>query len=366
MPVSVKVSVIVPVYKVDTYLRRCLDCLRSQTLKDIEIICINETSPDHSIDILRENETQDPRIKVIDLLQHHGGVSAARNAGLDAAAGEYISFIAPDCIVDSNFYETLYNNAQRAGADIAKGTHKRIGLDGKRVVGHNRGVFDKMNETVQYCRAYFSASLCSAIYSSAVIRQHSLRFPIGIHIGGGIVFQTCCMLASKKNITSDSVFYYMHEGRAVADDSEKMFLDNRVIDSLRLSFNLIFDHTNRAFDARKIDFVTYDTLYYNNLCFAVLIVLLTDDVQEMYECSELLVKFYRLCKRQEQLDKKLRKEQSQFYVHLKEGDLKKLTRYFVEQYTLEDIVRANDVRSTAYFQRYAPPHHVHHGLDAFV
>jgi len=366
MSVSVKVSVIVPVYNAETHLRRCLGCLRSQTLKDIEIICINDASPDHSIDILREHEPQDSRIKVIDFPQHQG-VSAARNAGLDAAVGEFVGFIAPDCIVDLNFYETLYNNAQKAGADIAKGTHKHIGLDSRRDLGHNnKGVFDKTNEMLQYCRAYLSASLCSAIYSSAVIRQHSLRFPVGIHIGGGIVFQTCCMLASKKNITSDHVFYYMHGGRAVADDSEGLFLDNRVIDSIRLSFNLIFDHTNRAFDAGKIDFITYDTLYYNNFCFAMLIVLLTDDVYEMYECSELLVKFYRLCKRQEQLDQKLQKEQNQFYVHLKEGDLKKLTRYFLEHYTLEDIVRANDVRSAAYFQRYAPTHHVHHELDAFV
>ena len=366
MPTSVKVSVIVPVYKVETYLRRCLGSLRAQTLKEIEIICINDGAPDRSIDILREYEAQESRIKVIDLSQNQG-VSAARNAGLDAAGGEFIGFIAPDCAVDLNFYETLYNKAQRAGADIAKGIHKRIGLDGRGVIGHdNRGVFDKVNEMVQYCKAYLSASLCSAIYSSSVIRQHPLRFPEGIHIGGGIVFQTCCMLASKKNTTSDHVFYYTHGGRAVADDSEGLFLDSRVIDSIRLSFNLIFDHTNRAFDAGKIDFVTYDTLYYNNLCFAVMIVLLTDDVHEMYECSELLVKSYRLCKRREQLDQKLQKEQSQFYIHLKEGDLKKLTRYFVEHYTLEDIVQANDARSTAYFQRYAPQHHVHRELDAFV
>jgi hypothetical protein len=77
---GVKVSVIIPVYDVEDYVRRCLDSVCGQTLQEIEIICINDASPDRSIDILREYEAKDPRVKVIDFPQNQG-VAAARNAG---------------------------------------------------------------------------------------------------------------------------------------------------------------------------------------------------------------------------------------------------------------------------------------------
>jgi len=282
---------------------------------------------------------------VIDFPKNQG-VSAARNAGLDVAVGEFIGFVDPDDAVDLNFFETLYNKAQSTGADIVKGARKRIELDG-------REILDRINEAIRHSKAYFSASFCSAIYRGSMVREHQIHFPAGIHIGEDLVFQTRCILESKKLVTSDFVFYqyYMREGSAVADFNAGRFLDRRVIDSMRSTFNLIFEHINEAFDAEKVDDDTYDTLYYNDFCFAVLIILLTDDVQEKYACSELLVKFYRQCKRQAQLDQKLREEQGSFHTLVKEENLQKLTRYFVENYTLEDIVRANDVRSTAYFQR---------------
>ncbi len=81
--VEPKVSVIIPVYNVEKYLRECLDSVVNQTLKEIEIICVNDGSTDKSLEILREYEKKDPRIIVID--QENQGVSAARNAGIEFA-----------------------------------------------------------------------------------------------------------------------------------------------------------------------------------------------------------------------------------------------------------------------------------------
>jgi len=345
MPTAVKVSVIVPVYKVEDYVRRCLDSLCNQTLKEIEIICINDGSPDRSIDILREYEARYTRMTVIDFPQNQG-VAAARNAGLNVAVGEFIGFVDPDDAVDLNFYETLYNKAQSAGADIAKGTRKRIKHDGSEAV-------DTINEMIRHSKAYFSATFCTAIYRRSMIRKNQIRFPTDIHIGEDLVFQTRCILESKKFVTSDFVFYwhFLRKDSAAADFYVGQFGEDRKIDELRLVFDLIFEYTNEAFDTGKIVPVDYDILYYNNFCFSVLVILWTDDVHEKYACSELLIKFYRQCKRQAQLDQKLQEEQGSFYTLVKEGNLQKLTRYFVENYTLEDIVRANDIRSTAYFQR---------------
>ena len=111
-----KVSIIVPVYNVEKYLSECLDSLISQTLSDIEIICVNDGSKDSSLEILEKYAQKDKRIVVIN--QENSGVSTARNTGMKCANGEYIGFIDSDDWIDSDFYEKLYNSAKSNDADI--------------------------------------------------------------------------------------------------------------------------------------------------------------------------------------------------------------------------------------------------------
>ncbi|MDR0726563.1 MAG: glycosyltransferase, partial [Rickettsiales bacterium] len=91
-----KISVIVPIYNVEKYLAKCLDSIIGQTLKEIEIICVNDGSTDNSTQILKEYATRDNRIKVIQ--QKNGGLSAARNTGLKHASTELIAFMDSDDI----------------------------------------------------------------------------------------------------------------------------------------------------------------------------------------------------------------------------------------------------------------------------
>lgn len=97
-------SVIVPVYKVEEWLRPCLDSICNQTYRNLEIICVNDRSPDNSAAILAEYAARDPRIRIINR-EKNGGVAAARNSGLDAATGEFITFVDPDDTVDLNAYQ---------------------------------------------------------------------------------------------------------------------------------------------------------------------------------------------------------------------------------------------------------------------
>lgn len=112
----VKVSVIVPVYNVESYLEECLDSLINQTLTDIEIICINDGSTDKSLDILREYEKNDSRIKCIS--KENGGLSSARNAGLANVTGEYISFLDSDDYLELTALEELYTVAKKDALDL--------------------------------------------------------------------------------------------------------------------------------------------------------------------------------------------------------------------------------------------------------
>ena len=98
----VKISVIVPIYNVSNYLKRCLDSLIRQTLKDIEIICINDGSSDNSLEILVQYSQKDSRIKIIN--QENRGVSEARNSGINIAQGEFLSMVDPDDWIENNLY----------------------------------------------------------------------------------------------------------------------------------------------------------------------------------------------------------------------------------------------------------------------
>lgn len=114
---NVKVSIIVPVYNAEKTLKRSLDSLRKQTLKDIEIICVNDGSIDKSGQILADYAAHDARFKVI--TQENKYIGAARNTGLAAATGEYVGFLDNDDWVSPDYYENLYRRAKFHDADIA-------------------------------------------------------------------------------------------------------------------------------------------------------------------------------------------------------------------------------------------------------
>lgn len=111
-----KVSVIIPVYNVEQYLRECLDSVVGQTLKEIEIVCVNDGSPDNSELILREYAQRDPR--VVALKKKNGGLSSARNYGAAHAAGKYIYFLDSDDYIREDALELLYNTAEENQTDI--------------------------------------------------------------------------------------------------------------------------------------------------------------------------------------------------------------------------------------------------------
>lgn len=108
-----KVSVIIPVYNVEKYLDDCLGNVVNQTLRDIEIICINDGSTDNSLEILRKYESEDERIKIID--KENGGLSSARNEGIREAKGEYILFLDSDDMVSKGLCKNAYYLAKTYG-----------------------------------------------------------------------------------------------------------------------------------------------------------------------------------------------------------------------------------------------------------
>ena len=114
---ALKISVIVPVYKVEPYLRRCVDSILAQTHKNLEVILVDDGSPDGCPAICDEYAAKDSRVKVIH--KENGGVSSARNAGLDTATGDYIGFVDSDDWIEPDMYEDLLGALKETEADFS-------------------------------------------------------------------------------------------------------------------------------------------------------------------------------------------------------------------------------------------------------
>lgn len=111
-----KVSVIVPVYNLENYLHQCMDSIVGQSLEDIEIICVNDSSTDGSLKILEEYARRDGRVQVI--TQENAGAGAARNNGMGRAKGKYLSFLDGDDFFEKDMLEKAYEKAEQLGADF--------------------------------------------------------------------------------------------------------------------------------------------------------------------------------------------------------------------------------------------------------
>ena len=118
------VSIIVPIYRAEKYLNKCVQSIVDQTYKNLEIILVDDGSPDNCPAICDAWAKKDSRIRVIH--QRNGGFSAARNAGLDAATGTYIQFVDSDDWIEPNMVEALVIYAQQTHADIMKKTGSNI------------------------------------------------------------------------------------------------------------------------------------------------------------------------------------------------------------------------------------------------
>lgn len=119
-----KVSIIVPIYKVEKYLRQCIDSIINQSLKDIEIILVDDGSPDNCPKICDDYKKIDSRIKVIH--KKNGGLSSARNAGMKIATGEYIGFVDSDDYIEHDMYEKMYYTAKEHDVDFVMSDYYKV------------------------------------------------------------------------------------------------------------------------------------------------------------------------------------------------------------------------------------------------
>lgn len=177
-----KVSIIIPTYNVENYLRECMESVVRQTLHDIEIICINDGSTDGSLNILQEYAAKDSRIVLVD--KQNEGYGVGMNIGLEKATGEYIGIVEPDDFVPLAMYEDLYNVACENDLDFVKADFYRFTRDDETgdmnlVYNHLDAEGEDYNQVINpYEKPYvtkFIMNTWSGIYRREFLEEHHIR-----------------------------------------------------------------------------------------------------------------------------------------------------------------------------------------------
>jgi len=212
--VSPVISVIVPVYNVEKYLARCLDSILDQSFHDIEIICVNDGSHDSSLDILHTYARKDQRIRIID--QENRGIAAARNAGLDAATGHWISFVDSDDIVLPNIYENLLSQCPDSAEAICFSAQEKCDADGSQKIFKSKYFEVKFSGLVVMeddDLLKLSATVWDKLYLREKIEELGLRFPEGIWYEDNAFVWNYFAICRKTFFVKDKLYLYCrHEG----------------------------------------------------------------------------------------------------------------------------------------------------------
>ncbi len=229
----IKVSVIVPVYNTSKYLSKCIDSLINQTLEDIEIIIINDCSPDNSKLILDKYKN----IKKINIIHNkvNKGIGYTRNLGLKKAKGEYIAFIDSDDFVDINMFEKMYKKAKKDDLDLVVCRFHKL-------LEKQNGVLEEINPnfTIPYFKntslkdcpkllLEINSAPWNKLYKRSLFSK-DVRFPENLKYEDAIVCVKILAKAKKIGMVEDKFNYYL-----VRDKSESTAMDIRVFDIIEIN-----------------------------------------------------------------------------------------------------------------------------------
>ena len=261
----VKISVLMPIYNQEKYIDKCLRSVCAQTLKDLEIIVINDGSTDRSMEIVNAIAETDDRIVIID--KTNSGYGDSVNRGLDRARGEYVGIVETDDFIAENMYETLYSLSRNGSIDLVKGNFYDYYADTdgseKALVSHERDtVPENTPANVRFSPQILwgHPSVWSAIYKRSLLEENHIRFLEAK--GGGWVdnpFFFDALFHAKEYVWTKTPLYYYRKTNANA--SSKTF-PNPVLPFERMTDNLDVAEKNHFTDTETLRFLYARALMY--------------------------------------------------------------------------------------------------------
>ena len=264
----IKVSIIVPVYNVERYLAKCLDSLISQTLEEIEIIIVNDGSPDNSQHIIDDYANRYP-YKIRSFIKQNGGLSDARNYGIQQSLGEYIGFVDSDDYVDSNYCKKMYDKAVQTNSQvvICGITHLHLGHFTNTL--YPPDLFDKSVRHSPGILEYANSFAWNKLYLRSFWMQNAFSFPKHQWFEDSALIYNVMLLANKVTCVNCPLYYYRHD----RDDSITTTVDTRIFDVLKSCSSIVhFYIDHNAFEGplyKEVEFVClrHATARYRNLIF---------------------------------------------------------------------------------------------------
>lgn len=226
-----KISVIIPVYNMEKYLKCCMESLVSQTYKDLEIICVNDGSQDNSLNILEEYAQKDERIKIINKV--NGGLSSARNVGIEVATSEFVTFLDADDWLESNAYEVLSKHLGKADVIVFGTTVTGDAILYKRQLDNEyyRVKFSGFKILDDEARLKTDVSAWTKIYKRSIIKDNNLRFPIGKHYEDFTFYWKYILLCETAYFEEARLHNYLRRDDSIMANTFKKS-SNKVLDHL--------------------------------------------------------------------------------------------------------------------------------------
>lgn len=220
------ISVIVPVYNVEKYLGKCVDSILAQTYENLEIILVEDGTGDGCGAICDAYAAQDPRVRVIH--KENGGLSSARNAGMDIARGEYFGFVDSDDWIEPETYETLLNLAEKYDADLVSGSRYDVAEPtGERTLGLHHEKEECISAMEMLGRVFVWDGCDSAAWDK-LYRRHlfaDIRYPLGMYSEDIAIFYKLMEKANRVALCPKPLYNYLHRENSIttAKLSEKTF-----------------------------------------------------------------------------------------------------------------------------------------------
>lgn len=221
-----KVSIIVPIYNAERYLDKCIKSIVGQTHKNLEIILVNDGSTDGSLDICKKYVDNDERILLIN--KENGGVSSARNKGLENITGDYIGFVDSDDYISSDMYQKLLSAILENEADISECGYFKIELDDNTIIKHSlqpNVIKGNYNCLYNYLKQNNTQNFnCNKLYKKTTF--NGVKYPNYKYSEDYVVNVQTHFRCNKKVTISDSCYYYIiHNGNATSQDFNGNKLD---------------------------------------------------------------------------------------------------------------------------------------------
>ena len=220
------ISVIVPVYNVEKYLGKCVDSILAQTYENLEIILVEDGTRDGCGAICDAYAAKDPRVRVIH--KENGGLSSARNAGMDIARGEYFGFVDSDDWIEPETYETLLNLAEKYDADLVSGSRYDVAEPtGERTLGLHHEKEECISAMEMLGRVFVWDGCDSAAWDK-LYRRHlfaDIRYPLGMYSEDIAIFYKLMEKANRVALCPKPLYNYLHRENSIttAKLSEKTF-----------------------------------------------------------------------------------------------------------------------------------------------